>query len=269
MVTLALLLVAALAGWLTSELLHRLRAGSHPGEAKLHAASANESVAESEIDREVALFRDQYGSDQQFSDALRAAKLSLGELRTEVAAHLRERAWIAKQIAPQLAPTEEEIRAVYDAHQAQFTQPLRYRANHLFVAAPDGSANEVILAKLSEIEGLSIRQIAGEKFPALIAEASEDEATKTRGGGLDYFAARRMPPEFIAEVEKLPPNEISGPIRSRLGFHLLQVTETKPPRSMSYDEVRPEIALRLTNQRRALAVAALRERLGTPEFHAH
>ncbi|MFL6595952.1 MAG: peptidylprolyl isomerase [Chthoniobacterales bacterium] len=278
---LALFLLAGAAGWGTSELLVRTQAGRHlvarffapegsiRVEQNLRNASRAENVADAAIDHDVALFRDQYEDEQHFNDALRGSKLSLGEMRNEVAEHLRARAWIEKQIRPQLSVNDQEVRPSYEANRARFRQPTRYRGNHLFIAAPDGSSPEVMTAKLSFIEGFSVRLLAGEKLPDLIAEASEDEATKSRGGDLSFFSAARMPPEFIDEIKKLQIGETSGPLRSHLGYHIVQLIETKPEREITYDEARPEIALALANERRALAVAALRERLSAPEFASH
>jgi foldase protein PrsA len=116
-------------------------------------------------------------------------------------------------------------------------------------------------AKQSEIQGLSVRILAGENFTDLVNEASEDEATKSKGGELGYFSARRMPPEFIEQLEKLNLGEISAPIRSHLGFHIVQLTEVKPAREMTFEETQNEIALLMTNEKRTAAVARLRERL--------
>ena len=94
-------------------------------------------------------------------------------------------------------------------------------------------------------------------------EASEDEASKARGGDLDYFSARRMPAELMAELEKLHVGEISAPIQSHLGFHIVQLTDLKPARALSFEETRDEIASILRNERRAIAIARLTERLST------
>lgn len=277
---LALFLLAAAAGWGTSELLFRTQTGrdliahfvapaaSIRVKENIGKAARDENVADTAIDHEIELFRDQYADEQSFNHVLRASKLSLGELRNEVADHLRARAWIEKQIAPQLSVNDREVRASYENNRVRVHQPVRYRANHLFLAAPDGSSPEVMAAKLSSIQSFSVRLLAGEKLPDLVAE-SEDEATKTRGGDLNFFSAQRMPPEFIDEIKKLHVGETSGPFRSHLGYHIVQLTEIKPEREMSYDEARPEITRSLANERRALAVAALRERLNAPEFSPH
>jgi hypothetical protein len=274
----ALFLFAAASGWGASELLRRSDQGTEliarfvrseaalRLETNLRAASSGEPVRAEEIEREMDLLRWQFGDEARFQQALERSDLSLGKWRDELAAHLRARAWIEKQIAPQLRATEEELREYYARHRGQFAQPQRYRASHLFVAAPNDSPPDVVGAKLKEIEALSMRIIAGEKFAQLAAEASEDEATKHRGGDLGYFSESHMPPEFIEELKKLGVGQTSGPLRSHLGFHLVQLTEVKPATELTPAQARVEMTNVIANQKRAVAVAILTERLGTPEF---
>jgi parvulin-like peptidyl-prolyl isomerase len=65
-----------------------------------------------------------------------------------------------------------------------------------------------------------------------------------------------LPAVFVA-AQQLHPNETSAPIRSRLGFHLVRLTESRPPRALTFEETRPEIATRLEDEKRTRAVAAL------------
>ncbi len=274
----ALFFVAAVAGWGTSEWLRRSHFGQEligrfvesetavRFEANLREATRGEVVRAEAIDHELELLRDQFGDEQRFAQALRESNLSLGELRNEVTEHLQVRAWIEKQITAQLRVGDEESREYYRSNRARFAEPHRYRVSHLFLAAPQGAPPEVAAEKMGAIQGLSIRQLAGEKFPQLVTEASEDEASKIRGGDLGFFAATRMPPEFIAEVKKLRVGEVSAPVRSHLGFHIVQLTGAKPSRELSFDEVRAEVALAIANQKRALAVASLTDGLSSPEF---
>jgi peptidylprolyl isomerase len=66
-----------------------------------------------------------------------------------------------------------------------------------------------------------------------------------------------MLPEIITAVRLLQVGEISPPTQSRLGFHLLRLTESLPARALSYEEARPEIMLELENQQRTSAMAQL------------
>jgi parvulin-like peptidyl-prolyl isomerase len=268
--TIALLLVAALLGAGAGELIFRstalhaiaarwaaLQPGAGALEPKLREASRDQAVTDAEIDRELNLRRAQFENESAFTEALVSSGYSLGELRTEAADHLRALHWIEQSIAPELRVTEDEANQFYETHREQFAQPERRRANHLFRAAPDGAAADVVAAQQSAIIGLAVRLLAGEAFAQLASEASEDEATKLRGGYLNYFAAARMPPEFMAEVEKLKTGQLSGPFKTHLGFHVVQLTDLKPPGELTFEQARSEILLRLANEKRQAAVARL------------
>jgi len=271
-----LFVVAVLAGAAASEAIYRSSAAraliaqlcAIQSEAvstavRLRVTSQREPVSEEQIERELDLLRAEFGADNSFQQALSASHLSLGQIRTEVTDHLRARSWIEKQIAPQLGTTREEDRKFYQEHPAQFLQPQRYRVSHLFLAAPNGSMPEIVAAKRSATQGLAVRLLAGESLAQLIAEASEDEATKTRAGDLGYFAAMRMPLEFVTEVEKLQVGATSGPIQSHLGFHIVQLIDAKSPSNLTFEQAQPEIATEITNRKRAAAVAQLNSRLKT------
>ena len=232
----------------------------------LRRVARDEPVADSAVNREVELLRHQFGGEKTFATELQASGSSLASLQADVAEHLRGRAWIEKQIAGALGVTDEECRQWYDANREQFLQPQRFRASHLFLAAPDGTPAEVIEFKQKAIKALAARLAKGETLAVLAAEASEDEATKRNGGDLGYFSAGRMPPEFIEQVAKLRLGQISAPIRTHLGFHIVQLTEVKPPRELTFAEARAEIATRLANEKREAAVAGVVARLSVAEF---
>ncbi len=269
-----LLFVAILAGFGASELISRSSAArqmirqwrgpeseTSPALENLRRAAASQAVSATEIEREVNLLRAQYQDEKILAEEMDRSGLSLGELRAEVTENLRERQWLEQEIAPQLAVAPNETQDFYDNHPERFEQPPCYRARHLFLAAPEGSRPELIAEKQSAIQGLAVRMLAGEPFAQLVAEASEDEASKLNGGDLNYFAAARVPPEFFAEIEKLQPGQMSAPFRSHLGFHIVQLIDAKAPDKLSLADAQPEIVNELTNEKRARAVAQLGERL--------
>lgn len=230
----------------------------------LRQSAADVAAPESEIAHQFDLLRDQFADDAAFHAALEKSRLTEQSLRDGIADHLAVRGWIEERIAPELGVTEAECRDVYRSNAAQSLQPKRYRAAHLFLAAPDGSPAELIAEKRSIAEGLAVRLLAGEAFADLAAEESEDEATKATGGDLGYFSAARVPPEFLAEIAKLAVGNTSPPFRSHLGFHIVQLTDTKPEHALTFEEARPEIAAAIANRKRATAVAQLASSASLP-----
>ncbi len=298
-----LLLVAATAGWAGSEILYRstwsrdvigsvlgrgkfvavvrgraiherdLSRGDATAETMMLADALRRSegageISKEEVAREFDLLRWQFGDDERFAAALAASGTTEASLRTLLADYLVVRRNLETSIAPKLSVTDEECRKVYGETPQRFVLPRRFRASHIFVAAPDGSPNELMLEKRRLAQGLSIRLLAAEDFAALAAEASEDEATKLNGGDLNYFSDRRALPDFILALEKLAVDQTSSPVRSRLGFHIVRLTEVLPESALSFDEARGEIAAELANQKRATAVEELRARMKSSSLAA-
>jgi foldase protein PrsA len=76
-----------------------------------------------------------------------------------------------------------------------------------------------------------------------------------------------MPPDFFAAVIKMHVGEISKPVRARLGFHIIQLTDREPPRRMTFDESREEVGFTLESEKRQAVLQNLGVKLlGRAEF---
>ena len=210
---------------------------------------------------EVADLEHQFGDDGQFGGALRPSGVSRSQLGRLVAETIRGERWIEKQMAPRFAVSDAEVQQYFQQHQAQFTQPLRIRARHIFLAAPEGSAPEVMEAKDRQMLDIAARLGQGEDFAQLAATLSEDEASKKNGGDVGFFAADRVPAEFFDAAAELQSNGAQRFLRSHLGFHALQVTDVHPARLLALTEAALEIRTLLTAEKRRSAVAALKSEL--------
>src|SRR5207244_2964934 len=178
---------------------------------------------ESDVAGEVADLKHQFGDDRQFRAALRRSCVS--QLRRLMAETIDGERWIETRIASQIAVSDTEVQKYFEAHQAEFVQPLRIRARHIFLGAPEGSAPDLVEAKRRAMQDIVTRLANGEDFGQLAAAVSEDEATKKNGGDLGFFAANRVPVEFFEAAKSPPPNAPPRFLQTHLGFHALQVTE--------------------------------------------
>jgi hypothetical protein len=226
------------------------------------AKESSERVSRVETKRELNILRSPFLDDKIFSAGLSRSGLSMFSVAQMLTGDLRTRGWISQRIAAQLKVSEDECRQFYDSHEQNFFQPARLRASHVFLAAPPETPPEIVKAKKIAIEALSVRLASGEDFATLVTQHSEDEATKLRGGDLGYFSSTRMPPDFVEAAAKLRPGEVSKPIRTRLGFHIVKLVEVQAARQQTFDEVRGDIAIELGNQRRTEALKELIVDLG-------
>lgn len=232
----------------------------------LRRMARNEQADPGKIDREFSLLRAQFGDEESFLRRVRSSGLSSSSLRERIADQLRSLQWLERKITAEVSATETECNEFYQSHRNSFVEPDRLRASHIFLAAPAGTLADVIESKRTLIDALAARLAHGELLPQLAEEASEDEATKDRGGDLGFFAAVRMPPDFFTEVEKVEVGRKSKPFHSHLGFHIVEVTGTRSSRVLSFDEARGDILLALGNERRALIARRVADMLRSAAY---
>jgi parvulin-like peptidyl-prolyl isomerase len=245
-----------------------LQPGSPDAISKRLIASENvrqlsryELLSDAELRREFGLHRYQFGDESAWQKRQREAGVSSHYLRKLVDETIRDRKWLEHSIT-RPGFNEQALRDYYAQHLHAFTQPVRFRASHIFLATPPGTLPEVVEAKKNLIDSLAARLRGGEEFESLVWEASEDEATKPRGGDLGYLAEQRIPADFFRFVSQLKIGEPPKTFRSILGFHLVRLTEIKASRQIPFEEARPEIVAALTNIHRQQAVEILAAQLG-------
>jgi hypothetical protein len=220
---------------------------------------ANVRLNKGELDRVMFALRGEFGSEKNFSGALRANRIWGWQLREMVTDVFRGEEWIEEKIASHTSGSRAETQRYFDQHPAEFALPLRLRPRHIFLAAPEGS--EIIETKRAAMQEIMTRLQAGEDFASLAAAVSEDEATKSRGGDLGFLSSDRVPAEFWSAIENLPVNGQPTLVQSHLGFHAVQILEARPGRMMTLEEARPEIEQLLAAEKRRVAVRQVREEL--------
>jgi parvulin-like peptidyl-prolyl isomerase len=220
------------------------------------------SIPRARIDRDYRILRSQLRDEAAWDAMLRANRFSRGTFRAEVAKNLRAEAAIERRLALSMPDvTDDRCRAYYEENAAHYRLSARYRVRHLFFAAPPETPPDVVDAKKRTAETTATRLAHGEDFAELAGLVSEDEATKNRGGDLGFFSEHRMPSDFVAAIRNLGVDEMTGVVRTRLGFHIIELVETGPPRQMSYDEVAGEITLSLENGKRRQGCAEIANEL--------
>jgi len=219
--------------------------------------AADEKIAASDVEHLLSLLRTQFRDGKTWLAALRMNGLSQRSLRKMLKDDLRARQWVDRQIALQVVITAQERRQFYERHPERFVLPVRLRASHLFLAAPPETAPEIVDLKREKIKAFAKHIKAGESFSELIGWESEDEASKTRGGDLGYFSAYRMPPDFFNATAKLRLEEMSAPVKTSLGFHIIQATDLRPARQLIFEEVDQEIGATLEQGKRQATLEKL------------
>lgn len=132
---------------------------------------------------------------------------------------------------------EEEIVAFYNANKGRYMTPEVMRASHIRV--PTSEEAEKILAQLEK----------GANFEQLARDKSVDP-TAQRGGDIGYFPKGQLMPEFENACNRLKPHETSGVVKTKLGYHIIKLTERRPPEQVPLEKVRSDVVARLENAKR-------------------
>lgn len=214
-----------------------------------------------EFERDFAALQSQFSDLTQFRAALRGNRTSEGAVKRLLLSTVGGERWLEGRIRARIAVSQDDAREYFENQRGQFIQPLRIHARHIFLAAPEGSAPELIEAKGRAMQDLVARLRRGEDFVQLAAASSEDEASKGRGGDLGFLAADRVPAEFFSAVEKIPANSPPVLVQTHLGFHAVQIMEVQASRAMTFEEALPEISSQISADKRRRAVDEIQSQL--------
>ena len=147
------------------------------------------------------------------------------------------------------AITDEEVRAFYDENTDRFAQPESVRARHIIIKVPeDGDAQAWAQAK-AKIEGVRAEITKQNKDFAKAAEEHSQDGSAKQGGDLGYFQKNRMVPEFEQAAWALKKGEVSQPVKSRFGWHLIKKEDHKAEGPMPFDEIKDVLKSQLNNQK--------------------
>jgi len=154
---------------------------------------------------------------------------------------------------------EPAARERYLVYKDSFRVPEKVTVTHILFEVPKHSAEEA--QKLAQ--AARARIAGGADMNALAREISEDLSAKRNDGRIEWFAVAEMDPEFSKTAFALKKvGDVSEPVQSRFGYHVIRLDGRKPPGISSFDEVKAGIIADMRRQyveeRRAERVAALR-----------
>ena len=131
----------------------------------------------------------------------------------------------------------EDIQRSYEDNKQQYSTPEQVRASHILLKT-EGKDDATVK---KQAEDLLAKVKKGADFSKLATEFSEDDASKVKGGDLDFFGKGQMVPEFDKAAFSMKPGEISDLVKTQYGYHIIKLTEKKDATTKSLDEVRAQI----------------------------
>lgn len=152
-------------------------------------------------------------------------------------------------LAQQETVSSEEVRNYYEDHQSDYGQPEERQASHILIAVTDSSEDEKAEAKRKAEDILAQVTQDPEKFAELAKEFSDDSGSAKSGGELGFLGKGVLVKEFEDVLFQMEPNEIRGLVETPFGFHIIKLSEIKPAKVATVEEVEDSIEETLKRQK--------------------
>ncbi len=168
-----------------------------------------------------------------------ARKLAYNRDKTLLDAYLEQTA--------KKAVTPEAARKLYDETVKSIPAEQEVRARHILVENED------------EAKKVAERVKGGEDFAKVAGEVSKDPGSKTDGGDLGFFTKDRMVEPFAEAAFKLEPGQISDPVKSQFGWHVIKVEEKRAKPAPSFEETKDQVEAYLGRKAQQDLITSLRK----------
>jgi peptidyl-prolyl cis-trans isomerase D len=215
--------------------------------------SASAAITEAEVDRMIALQQEKRRVSllevvyQEFADQVEVSEADIAtHYETETDRYLTtEQVQIAyvelnaRDLTDGLDLSEDELLRRYESASQRYLTPEARRASHILIAIDGERDTQQARALAGE---LRLRIADGEDFAELAREYSDDPGSGAEGGDLGWVEPEQMVAPFEDALYGLDaPGDLSEPVETRFGWHVIRLEEIRPPQGMSFEEARGEI----------------------------
>jgi foldase protein PrsA len=199
---------------------------------KQESDKAGIQVTDADLDKEIANIKKNFGTDEQFEQALTSYNTTLDKLKEDMHTQVELR----KLLEPQVKISDDDIKNYYDSNLETLKTPEQVRASHILVATKEEA--EAILADLKN----------GADFATVAKEKSTDPGSKDKGGDLDFFAKGQMEEPFETAAFALKVGELSGVVQTSNGYHIIKLTDHKDAVTPTLEEKKDDIHEQLVTE---------------------
>lgn len=199
-----------------------------------------------EVTQALNEFKARFPDETVYASFLEHNKITEDVIRGDIAKDVALRKIIAK--SHNLEVDEAKVKAFYEENKPRFEQQEEVQASHILLKIEEGADDATVAARKKEAEAIVKEARAKDADFAALAKAKSEGPSAETGGALDFFPKNRMVPEFSEAAFKLKNGEVSDPVRTQFGYHIIKVTDRRDARIVPFEEVQPMIEEQLKNE---------------------
>lgn len=207
------------------------------------------------VDDTITQYKAQYTEEGQWESVLEQNGFTEDQLREMIKDQLITQA-VQQDIVKDVTVTDDDVQQQYDTDKdAKYTVGAGANAAHILIAekASDGTVD--FDASLTKANAIKAKLDAGADFATVAKENSADTGSKDKGGDLGFISynSTQYVAEFIAGFKDLKDGEISSPVKSQYGYHIIKATGKKDAQVTPLDQVKDQIKQTLLQQKQQTA----------------
>ncbi len=196
-------------------------------------------ATDKEVQEELDKFKSKMGGPEGVKRFFEQAGISEDELKGDIERSIVLKKYLRENY--QVGVEDKEAKEYYEQNLKRFSQDEQVKASHILIKVDKNASKEVVEEKKKKADEIMKKAKAdGADFAALAREHSEGP-TGPRGGDLGFFSKKRMVPAFSEAAFKTKPGNLTGPVKTEFGFHIIKVTDHKPEKVSSFEEVKGDI----------------------------
>ncbi|MEN8141725.1 MAG: peptidylprolyl isomerase [Thermodesulfobacteriota bacterium] len=157
--------------------------------------------------------------------------------------------------------SDKMVKSYYKEHKAEFSHGEEISAQHILIRLEEGADEKAKKAAMAKIKTIQAKLKKGKDFGELAKEYSDDPGSKPNGGALGSFGHGTMVPEFEKVAFATKVGEISAPVQTKFGYHLIKVNEVKKAGTTALAEVQEQIKATISQQKQQEEVEGIISRL--------
>ncbi len=177
-----------------------------------------------EVNRFIAMYKAQMGSDSLINKKLKEAGLTMEDWRNDV----QDQSMIGKYLKVKLDSVIKAPDSTAVDSARKMMKNFEVKASHILLKVPADAAQSEVEAAAKKMEGIQkeIQSAEGKNFAAMAKKYSQDGSARY-GGDLGYFKRGTMVPQFEEVAFGMAPGQVSGIVRSQFGLHLIKVEDRR------------------------------------------
>jgi peptidyl-prolyl cis-trans isomerase C len=204
-------------------------------------------IPQAEADAAFETFKKRFPSPEFLTMYYERLGITEADAKAETTKRLRYDKTLKKRY--NIVVTEADAKKYYNDNKVEFEEEAQVEASHILVNVAQGADSKTLEAARKKAAELTAEaKKPGVDF-AELAKKSSTGPSASRGGYLGFFPASRMVKPFAEKAFEMKKGEISDPVRTQFGFHVIRVSDSKPARTIPFDEVKDKIMEQLEGKK--------------------